>query len=98
MLDQLTQASFAPHLQTLFEVALETTSPVNLELIEVTGLLNRARRPREPFSLLFRGPLTPELEQCMYNFKHPQMGLIEDLFIVPVGQDEQGHYYEAIFN
>ena len=98
MLDQLTQESFAGYVQTRFELMLEPDQPVSLELTEVTALPNRARQPRQPFSLVFRGPHTPALAQRMYTFVHPQVGTIENLFIVPVGQDEQGRYYQAVFN
>jgi hypothetical protein len=37
------------------------------------------------------------LGQGVRNFEHEQMGKFE-LFIVPVEQDEQGFYYEAVFN
>jgi hypothetical protein len=37
------------------------------------------------------------LGQGVRNFQHEQMGNFE-LFIVPVQQDAQGFYYEAVFN
>jgi hypothetical protein len=37
------------------------------------------------------------LSQGVHNFKHDQMGQFE-LFIVPIKQDEQGFYYQAVFN
>jgi hypothetical protein len=37
------------------------------------------------------------LDQGTRFFKHDQMGEFE-IFIVPMRQDEQGFYYEAIFN
>jgi hypothetical protein len=37
------------------------------------------------------------LDQGVRNFIHDQMGQFE-LFIVPIRQDAQGFYYEAVFN
>jgi hypothetical protein len=37
------------------------------------------------------------LGQGVRNFEHDAMGKFE-LFIVPVEQDAQGVYYEAVFN
>ena len=51
---------------------------------------------REPFSLLFRGPGNLQLPQRTYRIEHDPMGTF-DLFIVPLGPDDQGFRYEAIF-
>ena len=75
---------------------------INLALTEVGSpeerILHRARETagREPFNLLFRGPLEPFLEQQMVVLQHDELGQLE-LFLVPVGQDDQGYYYEAVF-
>ena len=37
------------------------------------------------------------LDQGVRDFSHDQMGQFE-LFIVPIRQDAQGFYYEAVFN
>jgi len=61
-------------------------------------ILQQAREQgvREPFLLLFSGPLEPFLEQHMYTLQHDELGMIE-MFLVPVKQDENGYYYEAVF-
>lgn len=75
---------------------------VKLALTEVGSpeerILHQARAigVREPFSLLFRGPLEPFLQQQMAVLQHDELGQIE-LFLVPVGQDGEGFYYEAVF-
>jgi hypothetical protein len=33
----------------------------------------------------------------MYQLQHERLGAFE-LFLVPVGQDQDGVYYEAVFN
>ncbi|HEU4834969.1 MAG TPA: hypothetical protein VFS90_11160 [Pyrinomonadaceae bacterium] len=52
---------------------------------------------QEEFAVEFRGPLDTFLGQGVRNFAHDQMGQFE-LFIVPIKQNEQGFYYEAVFN
>jgi hypothetical protein len=34
----------------------------------------------------------------MYTVSHEQVGTVEALFLVPIDADEQGCYYEAVFN
>ena len=68
---------------------------MELELIEISEL--KLHPQQEEFALEFRGPLNMFLGQGVHNFSHDQMGQFE-LFIVPIKQDEQGFYYEAIFN
>jgi hypothetical protein len=74
-------------------------SIVDLELVSVTPGPARpadARGRREPFSLVFRGPLEPVLPQRTYRFEHGELGSFE-LFIVPIGPDEAGMQYQAVF-
>lgn len=73
--------------------------PLTLTRVESPGqrILQQAREQgvREPFSVLFRGPLEPYLSQQMVVLNHQEIGEVE-LFLVPVNQDESGYYYEAI--
>jgi hypothetical protein len=52
---------------------------------------------RIPFSLLFLGPADPVLPQAIYDIEHPRLGLL-DIFIVPIGKDEHGIRYQAVFS
>jgi hypothetical protein len=63
-----------------------------LKLIEVRSIQNS-----DSFSLLFVGPPENFLHQHTYKFEHKDMGAF-DLFIVPVGQRDEGFVYQAIFN
>ena len=91
----LTHEEFTKNANSKFQVQLEERSPVELELTEVSEI---KRYPhQEQFSIIFRGPLEIFLDQGTRFFTHDQMGQFE-LFIVPLRQDEQGFYYEAIFN
>ena len=102
MLDELTQEDFAVQLGRSFRVFPQAGHPLDMELIEVTGLRRRGwpKDPssgREPFSLLFRGPRKPILPQAIYRMEQAGMGAL-DLFIVPIGLDDEGLLYEAVFN
>jgi hypothetical protein len=98
MLDKLTKDSFAGYIGESFQLKLASSEVITLELTEVTVLHSRRSEQRQPFSIVFRGPHTPALQQAMYMLNHEQMGLIENLFLVPIGLDERGRYYEAVFN
>lgn len=90
----LTQEQFALHLTTSFRLA-EADRETQLELIEVSELKRTAGQER--FSLIFRGPLESFIPQGCYDVRHDQMGEFP-LFIVPIRQDSEGFYYEAVFN
>src|SRR5687768_12254749 len=91
----LTHETFAKQANTEFQVPIDENTAVPLELINVSEL--KLYPQQEEFALLFRGPLNMFLSQGIRFFKHDQMGQFE-LFIVPIRKDEQGFYYEAVFN
>jgi hypothetical protein len=53
-------------------------------------------REGDAFRLDWLGPPEPALPQGIYSFY--ASGESFDIFIVPVGRDEEGMRYEAIFN
>lgn len=91
----LTHEAFSQNLHTKFQVLLDENTTVELELVEVSELKLHPRQ--EEFAVQFRGPLEMFLDQGVRDFAHEKMGRFE-LFIVPVEQDAQGFYYEAVFN
>ena len=93
----LTEAEFSKHVNTKFRVAGE--QPLELELETVKGYLGKAHEQQgmERFSAFFSGPRERLLRQAVYVLEHEGMGTFE-LFLVPIGQDEQGSRYEAVFN
>ena len=91
----LTHETFSQHVNSNFRVQLDENTGVEVELVEVSELKLYPRQ--EEFAIVFRGPLNAFLGQGVGYFKHEQMGDFE-IFIVPIRQDEQGVYYEAIFN
>jgi hypothetical protein len=91
----LTHEAFSEQAGTKFKVQVDENTGVDLELARVSELKLYPRQ--EEFTVLFRGPSDAFLDQGARLFTHEQMGQFE-LFIVPIRQDEQGFYYEAIFN
>jgi hypothetical protein len=77
---------------------LPPSEPVSeLVLIEAKNLREPPASGRAPFSLLFRGPRAPVLEQSIRCLEEPVLGNL-DIFLVPIGPDEEGMVYEAVFN
>jgi hypothetical protein len=94
---ELTASTFEPHAGSEFAVCLGDTELPPIRLVAVARGVPRAGAPRsEPFSLEFVGP-APALEQRTYQLQHPALGSLE-IFVVPVGLDDEGVRYEAIFN
>jgi hypothetical protein len=90
----LTHEAFTQQLNTTFQVHhVEHIVPV--ELTEISELKLYPRQ--EEFAIVFRGPSNMFLGQGVHLFTHEQMGQFE-IFIVPIRQDQQGFYYEAVFN
>jgi hypothetical protein len=95
MAENLKLENFSQHLNSKFAVKLETEGALELELVEATDLGSTPRQ--EQFSIVFRGPQNPKLQQSIYRLEHQEMGAFE-LFIVPFKRGEDGIYYEAVFN
>ena len=107
MLDKLTKESFEKHLNETFQLIYQPSQVIEMALIEVEG---KGVRPapkhrwgipkmrREPFSLVFRGPHAPFLRQKMYPLANEKIGELGNIFLVPITRDEDGFYYEAVFN
>lgn len=91
----LTHEAFTQHVNTKFQIQIDELQGVELELTEVSDV--RVSSQQEQFAIVFRGPLEIFLGQGVRSFKHQHMGEFE-LFLVPINQDEQGFYYEAVFN
>jgi len=99
MAEMHTQAEFAENLNTKFAVRVNAPRPIELELVEVTGWVLQPKEAEgmERFSVFFYGPGDIYIPQSTYTLEHERMGVF-DIFIVPVGRDERGYRYEAVFN
>ena len=88
-------AEFLKHLKTKFRIRVSDTDTVEAELTDVSEHLLSPRQER--FSVVFRTPNEIFLGQGMRPFEHDEMGAF-DLFLVPIERDDEGTYYEAVFN
>ncbi len=108
MLETLTIDMFAARLGETFRLRVQPEQVLDIELVRVTPLRvpgadgTEMPRSREPFSLLFRGPVDRVAPQRIYALEHDVMGSHE-LFLVPIGPGsaggpgQGGMLYEAIF-
>ena len=103
MIETLTLAQFTPHLGTEFICRTPDGGTYPLRLAEAEASAIPARKgsrqaeTRAAFSLVFLGPQNPVLPQSIYPLDHAELGTLP-LFIVPIGRDEEGTLYQAIFN
>ncbi len=95
MLDNLHKEEFAECLDQSFRVAASDSAAFDLTLTEVVEQLHTASQ--ETFSVMFRGPLDHFMPQGIRRLSQEKLGELA-LFLVPVGRDERGYEYEAVFN
>jgi hypothetical protein len=92
--DNFTVGTFSGHLGNSFRVHPDDSSTLDLELVSATELGESSERP---FSIVFRGPRDALLPQRIYRMEHEEIGAF-DIFLVPIGPDDEGLLYEAVFN
>lgn len=101
MAGTLTEEEFSQHVHTKFRVKGGATQPVELYLVEVKGYEKEnesgSQGGMERFSVFFSGPSDCYLPQKTYSVEHDKMGAF-DIFLVPIGRDDRGYSYEAVFN
>lgn len=94
-------AAFAATLDSDYALDLGSAGEIAWALVAATpypgegGAVDEAGDPRS-FSLLFRGPREPRLDQGIVPLRHPRLGRL-DLFVVPVVCEADGMRYEAVF-
>jgi hypothetical protein len=98
MLDTFTIETFQPRLGELFHIVVdeETRLPTKLTEVFPWGPGASANRPRVPFSLVFHTLPQAVLPQQMYRLESETMEPFE-IFLAPIGPDERGMRYEAVF-
>lgn len=90
---------FTACLEDEFHLDVGDGGKLSVQLVEAAEMPTAKRieeGQRREFSLLFKGPSEPALEQGMYPLHHGRVGN-HALFLVPVNQDDDGRYYEAVF-
>jgi hypothetical protein len=91
----LEHSEFSKYLNNNFRVQISDEQTVDAELVEVTELMLSARQER--FAIVFLTSNDFFLGQGLRTLEHDQMGEFV-LFLVPIGRDEKGTSYEAVFN
>lgn len=94
---QLVFEDFKDRVGSNFTVTYPDIPPISLVLDEAEPLPNYRPKQRPPFSLVFIGPNDPMLLQAIHRMTHDEMGALE-IFLVPIGKDERGYSYQAVFN
>lgn len=97
-MSELNLAHFSALRGENFAVHLENGEPVMTELVDAQGLFTAPYQGRQPFSLLFKGPVSPLLPQKIYRMVHRDRPESLEIFLVPVSADLTGACYEAVFN
>ncbi len=92
---QLTRVMFEQNLNSRFWLRDGDGERKPLDLIELKN--GRSSPPYEQFSLLFRGDKDKIHPQSIYPVEHDTIGGF-DLFLVPVDRNDQGTFYQAVFN
>ncbi|KRD62874.1 hypothetical protein ASE40_03535 [Flavobacterium sp. Root935] len=90
--------NFNSLLNTIFVIKISEEVQLDAELISATEFNSYSPLERTPFSLVFRTQQKDEYyEQGIFTVIHPQEGNLE-LFLTPLGFDEVGMKYEAVFS
>lgn len=98
MLETFTIDTFQPRVGETFRVIVDDQWELRTRLSEVYrwGEGAARNRPRIPFSLVFLGPVDSNLPQQIYRIEHDALEPFE-AFLVPIGPDQGGMRYEAVF-
>ncbi|MEX2499555.1 MAG: hypothetical protein WD397_11865 [Wenzhouxiangellaceae bacterium] len=97
MLEKLTANIFEDLTEQVFQLRHENLPDIEARLIEVRQLSDQTGPAgRTPFSLLFACPGDTEPVQSTFRLEHEKTGELE-VFLVPVGKEDQGLLYEAVF-
>jgi len=92
-----TRGLFVPHLESTFQVSAGGELVFEATLIDVSPMGETVGpNGRRPFSLVLRGPQDAAPAQAIYRVDHQELGAM-DLFLVPIGPDDEGMKFEAVF-
>ena len=95
-LQSFTAETFRGRQGETFRLTVDDSNGFDTELIEISEAEAGPGASRAPFSLVFRGPREIVLPQRIYALEHAELGRFE-IFLVPIGPDEVGMRYEAVF-
>jgi hypothetical protein len=95
-LDKVDRAYFAEFVDQDFEITLKNAAPLNVRLAEARSLGAGRAGSRDPFALTFRADPSVRLPQRICAVSNSQLGTME-IFLVQIGADSAGAYFEAVF-
>jgi hypothetical protein len=95
MLDLFAISDFEARLNTTFQMYINETTSLEVELVDVKKHGN-TESPYQ-FSLKFAAPPGAPINQGIYKMLHESLGE-QHLFLVPTARDAEHLYYEAVFN
>jgi hypothetical protein len=91
-------SDFAPFLDHSFQISFTPEISIPAILIMAKEFDSYSPADRKPFSLIFRTDQKKEyFPQAIRILHHPEKGEIS-VFLVPLGPDQLGMRYEAIFS
>jgi hypothetical protein len=105
VLESIDIATFAGRVGEVFRIVVDDATALTTRLIDVTpasvsgttATTSPGAGGRRPFSVVFRSAPGAPLPQQIYRVHHDELGALE-LFLVPIGPDEDGMRYEAVFS
>lgn len=86
---------FFEQLNTKFQAGLGEAQSFEMEMVQAETTVSSSIQ--DGFSLTFRAPPDAPPQQDTFNLTHPTLGSM-DIFLVPIRKDDDGLYFEAIFN
>ena len=90
-----TKQQFLSALDSTFSVDAGNLPGFEMQLLRCDEIVSN--EVQENFTLLFRAPSEAPPFQGIFRLTHDALGEM-DVFLVPVKRDENGLYYEAVFN
>lgn len=97
-LSKLTADDFKNHLHQNIDIFFNPGIPVTVEILQVENIELYSSLERNSFSILFRtNGEKRHYPQGTYTVEHPDLGKL-DIFLVPIGPDQDGMRYQSIFS
>ena len=98
MIKDFTLELFQPHVGEIFRVIVDGRWEMVTRLSEVSiwGHEEAKTRQRHPFSLIFHARPDALIPQAIYRIDNETLAPFE-AFLAPIGPDEVGMRYEAVF-
>ncbi len=97
MLEKLMLETFTGRVGEVFTVSGSDVPTMELRLAEASAWGAPQNGGRQPFSLIFHGPMEPVMWQRIAPVSHAELGEME-IFLVPIGPERGVMRYQAVFS